>query len=171
MLEHIIIIIGKLLWLLFLWVFLIFAYPITILCAIFGVEGSWEEVRRSTPYFLMFGLPAWVLFFGIWYAVKRKEITDFIAWVHCLFVPHRAEEPIRDAVRTQKPIDTKLLAERMKRKLVVNPDDLPAQFKSKNQAAKAEELATFVEADRKLMEAVAERERALRALRRQSREN
>jgi hypothetical protein len=118
----------------------------------------------------MFGLPAWVLFFIVWYAVKRTEITDFIAWVHCLFVPHRGEGPIRDAVRTQKPIDTKLLAEIMKRKLVVNPDDLPARFKSKNQAEKAEELANFVDADRKVIEAVAERERALRALRRQARE-
>ena len=169
MLEHILIIAGKAGWFLFECVFAGLSFPFFFIAAV--IDGSVGEFFAQNPSgFLTKVLPFWlfVLLYIAW--TKPKGLTGFIARIHYFFVPHPAEAPIKDAVRTQKPIDTNQLAEIMERTLDVNPDDLPARYKSKNQTEKAKDLATLVEADRKLMEAVAERERALRAVQRQARE-
>lgn len=137
MLEHIIIIIGKLLWLLFLWVFLIFAYPITVFFAILGVDGSWEEVVRSTPYFLIFGLPVWILVFYVGSRGQtsgfRADILKCIAWLHYVFSPHRQSEILRD-IDADNP-DAIRQATDLFNQVPVEP---PPAYKSENMGKKAE---------------------------------
>lgn len=94
-------------------------------------------------------------------AIVRLPYT-IIAWLHYFFVPHPAEAIIKEATRPgdPQPINTSQFAATMKRKLSLDPDDHPAGYKSENQTKKAEALAALMEADRKLMEAVKEREKA-----------
>jgi hypothetical protein len=155
--------IGEVLWLLFLWIFIIFAYPITILCAIFGVEGSWEEVRRSTPYFLMFGLPAWIFAFVSSYVWNlggfRTTVNAFFGFIHYVFVPH----PAADALRERGTVDAPRPIKREELKKILDSDG-PAwwtpDFVLRNKERKAALHTKELEAEAELLHKAYERERA-----------
>lgn len=75
------------------------------LCHFWRREGSWEEVRRSTPYFLMFGLPAWIFAFVSSYVWNlggfRTTVNALFGFIHYVFVPH----PAADALRERGTVD------------------------------------------------------------------
>lgn len=172
MLLDILAIIGSVIWFFVESALYMVIYPICFIRSLFGFDDpSFADVIRTFPIFFLRFLSLLAAYSAFLFAVDprgtRGSAIRLVAWLHYFFVPHPAEAMIKEATRhsESQPIDMSQFAKNMKRKMSLNPDDHPTGYKSENQTKKAEALAALLAADRKLMEAVKEREEARRKTR------
>lgn len=97
-----------------------------------------------------------------------RALQGVVAWLHYFFVPHPAESAVDAGRRYRVPqkIDPKAVVDAMKQDASFNrgPQHVPPAYQSENKRRRAEELRKAAEADRKLLEELAEREWARRRL-------
>jgi hypothetical protein len=111
-------------------------------------RSGWDTFRN------IFYVPLFIVF----HVGYLATIPYLVKGLHYLVVPHPAEEYIDEAVRPgrHKKIDVRGLAQAIHARI---PTRLPPVFVSKNYSVKARALRARVDADRRLMESVIDRER------------